>query len=39
MRDVLAALQRFEDSLAGAAFGVVVLFVALFGGLMLTGGL
>jgi hypothetical protein len=39
MRDVLAALERFEDSAEGAAFGAVALFAALFGFLMLTGTL
>lgn len=39
MPDMLAALERFEDSPEGATFGVVVLFAALFGGLMVTGGL
>ena len=39
MRDVRAAIERFEDSPEGAAFGAVLLFGLLFGGLMMTGGL
>ena len=39
MRACIAAFRRFEDSPEGDALKVVVLFAALWGGLMLTGGL
>lgn len=39
MRALLAALARFEETPEADALIVVMLFAALFGGLMLTGGL